>query len=70
MNAKNKVFDCFNQMMGQITGQPVKQQAPTNADYAAGYIINAQGEALKITDAMIKQAYIELKARCYVPNQS
>lgn len=70
MNAKSTVFDCFNQMMGQITGQPVKQKATKNADDAAGYIINAQGDALKITEVMIKRACVELKTRCYVPNQS
>lgn len=33
----------------------------------AGYVIGEHGKALKITEAMIKNSCLELKARCHLP---
>ncbi|WP_375166410.1 PA1571 family protein [Rhizobium hidalgonense] len=33
-------------------------------------MIGEQGDVVKITEAMIKRACVELKARCHVPKQS
>ncbi len=54
MNAKSKVFETLS-------------SARLTAGDAAGYVINEQGEMCKITDAMIKLACHELKARCHLP---
>ncbi|XID75284.1 PA1571 family protein [Alkanindiges sp. WGS2144] len=55
MNAHSKVFNSLSQ--GKLASN----------HHAAGYLIGEQGEVLKITEAMIKHACQELKARCQLP---
>lgn len=54
MNAKSKIFETL--CSGKLA----------TAD-SSGYVMNAQGEMCKITDAMIQLACRELKARCQLP---
>jgi hypothetical protein len=56
MNAKSKIFESLS------------TAKRTTADSTAGYLINEQGDMCKITEAMIKLACQELKARCHVPS--
>ena len=55
MNAKSKLFDCRSNAHA------------LDGDYAVGYLINEHGKTLKITEAMIKRACVELKSRCQFP---
>ena len=57
MNAQTKLFDGFNQ----------KHIASVDR---AGYMIGEHGDMVKITEAMIKHACVELTARCHVPKHS
>jgi hypothetical protein len=57
MNAKSKVFETLSSTK-LATGDE------------AGYVINEQGETCKITEAMIKLACNELKARCHLPSKA
>lgn len=57
MNAKNKVFDS------------VANLKRVSTEIAAAYVINEQGERHQITEAMIRNACAELKARCYLPKK-
>ncbi len=55
MNAQSKAFNCLSNAQA------------VSSERGAGYLISEQGEALKITEAMIKRACIELKSRCQFP---
>ncbi len=55
MNAQTKAFDDLSNIQA------------AHVDHA-GYMIGEHGKALKITEAMIKNACLELKARCHLPS--
>ncbi|RYE40261.1 MAG: hypothetical protein EOP48_24895 [Sphingobacteriales bacterium] len=57
MNAQTKSDKGFNQ----------RYTAPADR---AGYVIDEHGDLVKITETMIKNACVELKARCHVPKHS
>ena len=55
MSAQSKVF-------GSTSNAQI-----LNSERGVGYLIGEQGQALKITEAMIKRACMELKSRCQFP---